>query len=285
MIVASDEGLDYVNALVTGNSGTGKTAFASSAPKSLYLAFEQQAKLVVRKHQKMSGVGSCIGILFPETASDLRAVTLAFRGPRDQPFRVVDRETGVILFESEDWPLTLVIDSVTDAVKKIRDEIDQRVQLVMASDGFPDRNMRRRGQYREESERMFASIRDLPCHVLWLAILNEGIDDASDGSKNRYAGPELLAKTHRPALMQTTNVAGVSRRYVHPPKFDDEGELLEVGRIEYVIQLVGPGYLPLKEYRPLKNIEQPDFSSWLERIFAPDLAESKQPKTNGDERK
>lgn len=270
MIVASEDGPEWLNALVTGDSGTGKTAFASSAPKALYLAFEQQAKVVVRKHQRMSGVGSCIGILFPETAADLRAVVRAFRGPRDEAFRVVDQQTGEIVFESEDWPLTLVIDSVTDAVKLIRDEIDARVPLQIASDGFYDRNMRRRGTYREESEKMFRAVRDLPCHVLWLAILEEGVDEASDGSKRRYAGPSLLAKTHRSALMQTTNIAGVSRRRIHPPKHDDEGVEVEPAHIEYGIQLVGPSYLPLKEYRPLGDFEDPNFSDWLERIFAPE---------------
>lgn len=269
MIVASDGDLDWVNALVTGDSGTGKTAFASSAPKSLYLAFEQQAKIVVRKHQRMSGVGSSVGILFPETAEDLRATVRAFHGPRNEPFRIVHCDTGQIVFESDDWPLTLVIDSVTDAVGLIRDEIDARVPLQVASDGFYDRNMRRRGTYREESEKMFRAVRDLSCHVLWLAILDEGIDEASDGSKNRYAGVKLLAKTHRSALMQTTNIAGVSRRRIHPPKRDEEGVEVEPARIEYVIQLVGPSYLPLKEYRPLADFEQPDFSSWLERILVP----------------
>lgn len=267
MQIASDDGMQFVNVLITGDSGTGKTSFAASAPKSLYLAFERQAELVVRARQRETGVGSCTTILFPETAEDLRAVVRAFHGPRDQPFSIYDRDTGELFFESEDWPLTLVIDSVTDAVKLIQTEIDRQVKLELASDGFPDRNMRRRGAYREECERMFRGVRDLPCHVVWLAILDEGMDEASDGSKQRYAGAKLLAKTHRSALMQTTNIAGVSRRRVHPPKIV-EGAEAEPARIEYMIQLVGPTYLPLKEYRPLKNIEQPDFSSWLERILA-----------------
>ncbi len=267
MKIATDDGLKFVNVLITGDSGSGKTAFASSAPKSLYLAFETQAEIVVRKRQRETGVGSCIGILFPETAEDLRSVARAFNGPRDQAFSVYDRETGELIFESEDWPLTLVIDSVTDAVKLIQTEIDRRVKLEFASDGFPDRNMRRRGAYREESERMFRAVRDLPVHVLWLAILDEGVDEASDGSKRRYAGAKLLAKSHRSGLMQTTNIAGVSRRRVHPPKFE-EGVEVAAARIEYVIQLVGPTYLPLKEFRPLADVEQPDFSSWLERILA-----------------
>lgn len=268
MQIATGDGMQFVNVLITGDSGSGKTSFAASAPKSLYLAFERQAELVVRQRQRETGVGSCVGLLFPENAEDLRSVVRAFHGPRDQPFSILNRETGELVFESADWPLTLVIDSVTDAVKLFREEIDARVPLQVASDGFYDRNMRRRGAYREESERMFRAVRDLPVHVLWLAILEEGMDEASDGSKKRYAGPSLLAKTHRPALMQTTNIAGVSRRRVHPPKHE-EGVEVEPARIEYVIQLVGPTYLPLKEYRPLGDFEQPDFSSWLERILAP----------------
>lgn len=267
MKIATGDGMQFVNVLITGDSGSGKTAFASSAPKSLYLAFERQAELVVRQRQRETGVGSCVGLLFPENAEDLRSVVRAFNGPRDQAFSIYDRETGELLFEAEDWPLTLVIDSVTDAVKMIQNEIDSKVRLELASDGFPDRNMRRRGAYREECERMFRAVRDLPVHVVWLAILDEGLDEASDGSKQRYAGAKLLAKTHRSALMQTTNVAGVSRRKIHPPKFE-EGVEVEPARIEYMIQLVGPTYLPLKEFRPLENIEQPDFSSWLERILA-----------------
>lgn len=268
MKVAKPDALRFVNVLITGDSGTGKTAFASTAPKSLYLAFEQQAQIVIEKHQR-DGAGSCVGLLFPESAEDLRAVVRAFHGPRDEPFVVIDKATGQVLFESEDWPLTLVIDSVTDAVKLIRDEIDTAVKLTPASDGFPDRGMRRRGAYREESERMFRSVRDLPCHVVWLAILDEGVSEVSDGSKTRYAGPSLLAKTHRSALMQTTNVAGVSRRRVHPPERDAEtGELVKEAWIEYGIQLVGPTYLPLKEFRPLLDFEESDFSSWLERLFA-----------------
>lgn len=265
MKIASDDDLHFVNVLITGDSGTGKTSFASSAPRALYLAFEQQARIVVQARQRETGVGSLCGMLFPETAEDIRAVVRAFHGPRDRPFCIFDKETGEAIFEAEDWPLTLVIDSVTDAVKLIQEEIDKRVPLEYASDGFADRNMRRRGAYREESERMFRAIRDLPVHVIWLAILDEGMDEASDGSKHRYAGAKLLAKTHRSALMQTTNIAGVSRRRIHPPKFE-EGVEVEPARIEYVIQLVGPTYLPLKEFRPLGDIEEPNFSSWLERI-------------------
>jgi hypothetical protein len=268
MKIATDDGMRFVNVLISGESGTGKTAFASTAPKSLYLAFERQAELVVRKHQRERGVGSCVGILFPESAEDLRAVVRAFHGPRDRTFTVLDRETGQIVFESDDWPITLVIDSVTDAVKLIQDEIDSRVRLEMASDGFADRNMRRRGAYKEECERMFRGVRDVGAHVLWLAILDEGIDEASDGSKKRYAGPLLLAKGHRPTLMQTTNVAGISRRRVHAPERDSEtNEITNEARIEYGIQLVGPTYLPLKEYRPLGDFEVPDFSDWLTRII------------------
>lgn len=268
MKIATDGGLQHVNVLITGDSGTGKTSFASSAPKSLYLAFERQAEIVVRARQRETGVGSTLGILFPECAEDIRAVVRAFHGPRDERFIIIDKQTGEVVFESDDWPITLVVDSVTDAVTLIRDEIDKRVKLELASDGFPDRNMRRRGAYREESERMFRAVRDLPVHVLWLAILDEGVSEATDGSQHRYAGPRLLAKTHRPALMQTTNIAGVTRRRLHPPERDDEGTITREAWIEYVIQLVGPGYLPMKEFRPLENVEVPDFSSWLERIMA-----------------
>ena len=261
-----EDDTEHLNVLITGPSGTGKTTFASSAPKSLYLAFERQARAVVKKHQRESGVGSCVAMLFPETAEDIRAVVRAFHGPRDEPFRVVDKASGDIVLECE-WPETLVIDSVTDAVKMIRDEIDRRVPLEFASDGFYDRNMRRRGAYREESENMFRAVRDVGAHVIWLAILDEGVDEASDGSKKRYAGPSLLAKTHRSALMQTTNIAGVSRRRIHPPEQDDEGNVVREAWIEYAVQLVGPTYLPLKEYRPLDDIEVPDFSDWLSRIF------------------
>lgn len=267
MKVHTDADLEFVNVLVCGESGTGKTSFASTAPRSLYVAFESQARVVVRQRQRSSGIGDCVGIITPEKAEDLRAIVRAFRGNRAEPFRVVGAD-GSVVFEAEDWPLTLVIDSVTDAVKMIQEEIDTRVRLELASDGFPDRNMRRRGAYKEESERMFRGVRDVPAHVIWLAILDEGVDEASDGSKIRYAGPQLLAKSHRSALMQTTNIAGVSRRRVHPPEKDPKtGEVVGEPRIEYAVQLVGPTYLPLKEFRPLADVEVPDFSSWLSRIF------------------
>ncbi len=266
MIIASEEELVYVNALVCGPSGSGKTAFGATAPKPLILAAEHQSKIVIRKHRKIHELGPAIGILHPETGSDFKAVVKACHGSRDKPFTVVDRATGQLVFESEEWPLTIVIDSVTDAVTMLRDEIDSRVPLQTASDGFVDRNMRRRGAYREESERMFRAFRDVPMHIVWLAILDEGMDEASDGTKRRYAGPSLLAKTHRSALMQTTNVAGVMRRRVVPPKTDDEGNVTEEPRIDYGVQLVGPTYLPLKEFRPLKDFEAPNFSSWVERI-------------------
>lgn len=267
MRIANDDDLEFVNVLICGDSGTGKTSFASTAPESLYVAFETQARTVVKARQRATGVGSCIAIVFPERADELRDIVRAFHGDRSKPFVITSRQTGEVVFESEEWPLTLVIDSVTDAVKLIQKEIDDRVPLTVASDGFYDRNMRRRGAYREESEKMFRAVRDVQAHVIWLAILEEGVDEASDGSKRRYAGPSLLAKTHRPALMQTTNIAGVSRRRIEAPEKDDDGNVVGDPQITYAIQLVGPTYLPLKEFRPLEDIEEPDFSSWLARIF------------------
>jgi hypothetical protein len=267
MIVANEDELIYINALVCGPSGSGKTAFGATAPKPLILAAEQQSKIVIRKHRKMNDLEPAIGILHPETGADFKDIVRACHGPRDEPFTVVGKTTGKVVFESQEWPLTIVIDSVTDAVKMLRDDIDDRVPLQIASDGFVDRNMRRRGAYREESERMFRAFRDVSMHIVWLAILDEGLDEASDGSKRRYAGPSLLAKTHRAALMQTTNVAGVMRRRVTAPETDDEGNIIEEPRIEYGVQLVGPTYLPLKEFRPLEDMEVPNFSSWVERII------------------
>lgn len=261
MKVSADGDLQHINVLVSGNSGTGKTSFASTADQSLYLAFERQASVVVRQRQAATGKGSCVGILHPEGADDIRAVITAFHGARSKPFQVIDRGTGRTMFESDVWPRTLVIDSVTDAVRVMQEEIDGRVPVRRGKHGFEVRDQPRWGEYKRECGRMFRAVRDVPAHVIWLAILSEGVAELEDGTRTAYAGPALLAKTHGSELLQTTNIAGISRRRVVAP--EEKGA---PAKIRYAIQLVGDDHLPLKEFRPLGDWETPDFGAWCQKL-------------------
>lgn len=245
-----------VKALIYGDPGTGKTSMGVTAPKPLILLSEAQGELHIKAAAKRLGIREPPTLLIESTA-DMKAVTLALEGPRDEPLRVrgwAKDDAGVTVpgdveYELE-WPETVVLDSLTD-MSRIVFEAMKRQKKMVADDGTP--TMRFWGLYQDAMSNTIKRFRNLPLHVLFLCLA----DDREAGDENhkvRVVAPEFPTRKLQGRIAAAVNVVGVSRRR-------RDGD-----KLVYNVMTAGEECYMGKPYRPLQDTEEPDFTSWVTRI-------------------
>lgn len=248
----------WIKVCAYGVPGTGKTSFGVSAPKPLILLSEHQALINVRDAATRLGRPMPV-VLAMDSLEDYRDVIRAFGGPRDRPFRVASRD-GSVAYEGE-WPESVVLDSITDACELVEAEIRRESPPEKAKDGLERWTERHWAALRDRSEKLIRAFRDVPAHVVYLALSDDRTVGEGD-EQQRVVQPALPMRALPAQLAAAVNVVGITSR-----KFADRGE--DGQRvIEYEIRTVGPQHYMLKPYRPLRDIEVPDFSSWVERLRA-----------------
>jgi hypothetical protein len=252
----------HLKALIYGDSGSGKTTFGVSAPKPLILATERQALVHIQHAMARTG-RPVLAALHMETIADFgdvaRTLRLATANPelKRGPF-IVKRPNGTTLVELAEWPESIVIDSITDACKLIEADIDERSPPKEGKDGLPVRSERFWTVLRDMTEKLLRAFRDVDFHVVFLALKDDRMQGEGDDAV-RVVGPALPMRALPQALAATVNVVGVMKR-------DMRGSKTTEAEIVHTVQTTGPNYMLLKPYRPLKDIETPDFSSWVQRI-------------------
>lgn len=253
----------WLKAAVYGAPGTGKTDFAVSAPKPLILLSERQGLATVRSAAVRRGV-PVPPVLFMEELRDYRDVLRALHGAKDQPFRVVQRmENGgepVVVFEG-DWPETVVIDSITDACELVEAEVRREAPPEKAKDGLEKWTERHWAAFRDRCEKLIRSFRNVPTHVLFLALQDDRVVGEGEEA-NRIINPMLPMRALPGFLCSCVNVVGITSR-----RIEDRGEDNQ-RRIVHEIRTIAPSHYMLKPFRPLRDIEEPDFTSWVDRVRA-----------------
>jgi hypothetical protein len=261
----------HLKALIYGDSGSGKTTFGVTAPKPLILAAERQALVHIRQAQTRTG-RDVIGALYMESLQDflnvVRTLRLATASPESKrgPFIVKD-EAGSVLFESAEWPESIVIDSITDVCKLIEADIDKLSPPKNGADGLPARSMRFWGVLGDKIEKFLRAFRDVDFHVLFLA-LKDDKTVGEDSDAVRIVGPSVPMRSVPGAIAAAVNVVGVMQRDMKPGKAPKDGEERPEATITHTVRTTGPNYMLLKPYRPLLDVEVPDFSDWVARITA-----------------
>lgn len=256
-----------LKALVYGKPGSGKTNIGVSAPNPLILLNEQQALQNIKSAAKRLGrpVPATLAV---ESLDDYRAVVTAFKGDRNKPFQVLDGH-GKVALEMATWPESVVMDSVSEAMELVSEEIRRQSPPKIGKDGLPVDSERYWNVLKDRGSKLIRAYRDLPVHVLFLALLSD--KETGEGEeKSRWVGPLMPMKALPTVLMAAVNVVGITYR-----KRGDE--VVEVGKkadgkpildrpMVYGIATTGYDYMELKPYPPLRPYEVTDFSSWVRRV-------------------
>ncbi len=256
---------------IFGESGTGKTTLGTTAPKPLFLLSERQGLNSIKEACQKADK-PIPPVLFMESMNDYRNVLRALHGDKEKPFKVLypvgpkEEDRFEIAYEG-DWPETIVIDSITDALNKLMNELLKEAPPPMQSDGLREMQMRHWGALRSRCERLIRLFRDVPTHVVYLALRESR--EANEKSEP-FTGPDLPMKALPGALMGCVNVSGMTRRDL-VPKFDDEGHpMVKNGKalreFRFSVQTRGPNHMAVKAPLALDSKETPNISDWIDKL-------------------
>lgn len=250
----------YLKALVYGQSGTGKTGFGVSAPKPLILLSESQAVPHIRAAQLRLG-RKVHAVLVMESLDDYRHALAALRADKAQPFVVRDAAGNEVL-RLDEWPESVVLDSVTDACELVSGEIREQSPPKIGRDGLPVDSERYWNVFQDRATKLIRAFRDVPLNVVFLCLLDERIQKDDDGKElSRWVGPQLAMRKLPNVVQSAVNVVGVTyRRRAKAPNKAGERPM------EYGIATIGPEWMQLKPFPPIRDHEVMDFSSWCQRI-------------------
>ena len=162
--------------LVYGNSGTGKTFLAATAPKPLFVLTERQAIPSISASNPEALIYIC------NDANDLREV---IRQARDGKIEGQEFET-------------LVIDSLTEAQRLLKDEIASKSRR-------PDFTLQDWGRLAEKMRQLVRALRDLPCTVVCTALLE---DMSEENSGVRHIFPLFYGKKTKSEIAQWFTIIG-----------------------------------------------------------------------------
>lgn len=255
----------HLKALIYSKPGGGKTSFGVSAPKPLILLSERQGFTHIEQAAERLG-RQPVGVLYMEHISDYRNVarelTAATLNPslRSGPFRIRD-EDGEVLFESAEWPESIVIDSLTDACRLVEGRIDEESPPKLGRDGLPTKPERFWQVLKDRCEKLVRSFRDVDFHVIFLCLEDDKMNGEGEEAE-RSVRPSLPMRALPDFVCAAVNVVGIAHRRIRTDQRVEGGDVL----IEYVIRTVGPSWYTLKPYRPLRDVEVPDFSAWVEAV-------------------
>jgi hypothetical protein len=260
-----------INFLIYGNSGAGKTALGVSAPQPLILLSERQGFETVRDHarrlnvpmpptfwiNKRTDLGAVINILQTEhTAPIVKMIETLAPGMNPAMIEAAAKALPYVK------PRTVVIDSLTDMMQLVWDGIVEQSPLKPAKDGLPDTTMRHWGTMATRGRAFLRACRDLPYHVVLLALLD---DRETDGE--RHIQPQLPMRSLPAITGATCNAIGVARVSARRR----EGEQTE---LVHAVQFAGPDNMLTKPMRPLRDVEVPNVSDWISRIDAQQATDS-----------
>lgn len=253
----------WLKALIYGEPGSGKTNFGVSAKKPLILLSEQQAVANVRDAAKRMG-RPCPPTLVMDRLDDYRHVLRALHGDPSKPF-VVQDDQGAVILKLDEWPETVVLDSITDIAKMVGAEIREQSPPKTGKDGLPIDSERYWQVLADRTEKLIRAFRDVPRHVLFLALLADKEIGEGD-EKSRWVGPQMPMKAMPNVLMAAVNVVGITYRTRSKEVVIDPVTKKPSRPMVYGIATTGPDHMKTKPYPPLRDAEVTDFTSWIDRI-------------------
>ena len=232
-----EEGKAAVKGLIYASAGTGKTWLAAQSPNPVIVLTEKNGLTSVA-HSNPDAI-----VVEVTTADELFSV-------------ILDAQDGCIDAEDESGEVvqvkfdTLVIDSLTEAQRLIRDRIlknANREEMILKDWNTLANHM----------QRMIRAIRDLPVHVICTALMEESYEESSG---TRHVKPQFDGKKTGQQISQYFNFVG----YL----FKKEGGTAISSELHpRYLMLDGPNQVMCKPAHPVVGvIEDPDIPKILTDI-------------------
>lgn len=245
----------WLKVLITGSTGTGKTWFGASAPNALILLSEYQGKASIDSYLATHPDRKRPAIMLMQHAEDFRDVLRALHKPKTGPFQVKSGKSDEIVMELEQWPQTIVLDSLTDALDLVRQDLWGRSKIPNNEYNLPDETFSHRRALLDQCAKFIRAFRDLPFHVVFLSLLEE-----RDIYRNRKhigmrQSPLVPHKDLAGVIASSVNVCGLSYRTT-----GQKGT-------EYGVLTEGVEGQPTKRMAPIRQTEVPDFSLWVNMVL------------------
>lgn len=258
---------------IYGPPGTGKTHMGATAPDPVILLLERHGFETVRTASKMTGRPMPPVFWIRNYEQLVRARTI-LASSHEEPLAAMVRdstlitEADLLVFDLDreelvkalpyTRPKTVVVDSVTEACELVASQVDAHGGTE-TKDGLTYRKLRAWGPIVEKCTIMIRAFRDLPYHVLLLALAAEqnlGSDDAPDV----HHRPALPGRQLWKVLLSCVNACGLARlRYV----VDESSEGGKKRKAQRFVQFITPDHIASKVASPLRAIEPADASSWF----------------------
>lgn len=264
----------WFKALVYGSTGSGKTTLGVTAPKPLILLSEAQGAIHIRQAAKRLGI-PVPPVFHMETLQDFRDWLRALQGDKSQPLRVKTRVKvdGVVedkvVAELDEWPETVVIDSLSDICRILVEEIRRESPPKKGTDGLPVDSQRFWNVLGDRYKALVWAFRDLPMHTLFLALSDER-EEGDEGNRTRVLTADLAMKKLPRVTAAAVNLVAYA--------FRRETRTENGVKVQYGVMTAGPEHMLLKPYRPLRDVEAPNFGAWVSAVRgALDVEELAQP--------
>ena len=258
---------------VYGESGTGKSWLASTAPDPFVIFTEAQGITALADACAARGIPMPPHVLCDSIAK-LHATIAALHAPdpiatliRKARAKTMDESGLVAAIEALPYqaPQTVVSDSLTEIAEMVRDELDHDAPpKISEKDKLPVDDIRRITIYKQRVSRLMRALRDLPFHVVLLARLDEReIKDNKTGETDRIFRPSLGANLGS-QFSAVCNVVGISRREILATKDETSGDIVQTPR--WGVQFLAEDYKLSKTHRSLRVIEPSNVAGWLARM-------------------
>lgn len=251
----------WLKVAITGGTGTGKTWFGASGPKPLILLSEYQGKASIDSYLATYPKRNKPAVLWMEHAQNYWDVLRALGQPKDKPLEIkatifendqpVGEETVMTL---DEWPETIVLDSLTDALDLVRQKLWKTAKVPVNQYNLPDETFSHRRELLDRGAKFIRAFRNLPFHVVFLCLMEE--KDIYRNKKNIGVrqSPLVPHKDLAGVIASSVNVCGLSYR-----GWGQNGP-------EYGITTEGMEGQPTKRMAPLRPTEVSDFTAWVDMV-------------------
>jgi len=262
---------------VYGDSGLGKTHLGVTPPDPLILLAERQGMATIRRAAALlkKPVPPTFHIANMEQLSIVQRV---LANNDDDPCVEIVKRLGRARGASKEEvkqelsdlaypkPKTIVVDSATEMADLIRDDMEQAAGVKLDDDGLPYMPQNRWGIWKDRFRTLIRAFRDLPYHVLLIALQVE-VEFGKGEERILKIMPDTPMKKMPRELMQKVNAVGMIRRVVVVDERDDSGKPTKT-RVKRVVSFSAPTNVMAKSFGRLSGDCEPDFTDWLRVIDA-----------------
>ena len=226
----------YLKLLLYGDSGTGKTWAASTAPNPCYLLTEPNGLPTIRAANP-----DAVVVQADEMHGGMDTVRAFLKAAKDG---TLARDTGC---------KTVVLDSMNELQRMIRDEIMRQKQGTPQEGTFTLQDW---GTLTDKMRGLVRAFRDLPFHIVGITHASAESDEATN---TRYVQPSFQGKSLPNEVAGYFSLVGFVYR---ERTTDDDGKT----QVFHRVLLQGPPSVLTKGLPGLRPVEEPDLTAWLQRM-------------------